>query len=206
MKKTYLLSLLAFFISMQSFAQTIIIEGKSNITESEIRSIISIYPEHLLNKCKTITVKHLDIGSGLCFSNQIYISGEYAKSTITQTIHHELSSIFLNKVYDIKTFNIIGYEFIKLNGNKYLYDKEIGFTIKIGPLTDDEKDYFALNTYSKTSFENDYNLICEELFTNKNYLSSLKPNSVLYQKTMIVIDFYNKLDKKFTVEFFKQLF
>lgn len=203
MKIILLFSLLV--SSFNLYAQTIIFEGTSEkeISEKEIRSIISVYPVSILKKVE-ITVKHLEYGvSGKGGFSFIYISPDFSKSVIERTIHHELSTVFLKSYDYLKTFNIIEKQFIELNGDKN-YDKKYNENSDT-KLTESEKDYYAVKSYAKSTFENDYNMICEELFVNgKEFLQTIKPNTVIYKKTMIVINFYNTLDKKFTLEYFQK--
>lgn len=200
MKKILLFSLLIPFVS---FSQKIEIHGSSNISEFEIRQVISVYPVDLLKKVVSIKVESLESSNvaGKAGYNWIIVSGVFPKQNIIKTIHHELSSTFLQSYDVFRTYNNLKQEFKTLNGDiNYTGEDE-----PIRSLTESEKKYFAVNTYAKTTFENDYNMICEELFTNKNFINTLQPNTVIYKKTMLVIDFYNKLDKKFTFQFFQNI-
>lgn len=173
------------------------------MTETEIRNTIAIYPSHLLKKVSSIKIEELEASNvaGKGGYDWIIVSGKFPKSTMIKTIHHELSSTFLQSYDVFKTYNSLNAQFKTINGT-YAY---IGRDAAIIELTEDEKEYFAINSYARTSFENDYNIICEELFTNSNFLKSLKPSTALYKKTMLIIDFYNKLDSKFTLEFFQYI-
>ena len=200
MKKILLFSLL---IPFYSFSQKIEMNGPSNMTEAEIRSVLATYPSHLLKKVASVKIEALESSdiSGKGGYNWIIVSGHFPKSSMIKTIHHELSSTFLQSYDAFKTYNLLSIQFKTIN-DSYTY---IGRNAPIIELTEVEKDFFAVNTYARTTFENDYNMICEELFTNPNFLKSLKPSTALYKKTMLVIEFYNKLDAKFTLEFFQNI-
>lgn len=199
-----------FLFIVDTFGQTITFNAESNITESEIREVLSVYPPHMLKMVESITVKPLEKGvAGKAGFNWIYLSTDYSSDVIRRTIHHELSSVFLQQPDFFKTFNKIGYQFIKLNGDSVSYDnngREEFVDLPVVGLTEREKDYFAGNSYAKSLFENDYNMICEELFVNgKNLIAFIesKPSSVIYKKVMIVIEYYHSMDSKFTIDFFK---
>lgn len=195
-------------ISSSGISQEITFKTKPTITEAEIRSELSIYPPHLLKMVKKITVEPLEGNTvGIGGFNWISISTKCSGESLRRTIHHELSSVFLQQPDIFKTFDKIGYQFIELNGDSFRYYRnEHPVYLPITELTEKEKDYFAVNSYAKSNFENDYNMICEELFVNgKNFIESIesKPETVIYKKVMIVIDYYHSLDSKFTIDFFR---
>lgn len=189
-------------------AQPVYFRGESKVTQAEIRNELFVYPPHLLKMVKTITVEPLEGNIvGIGGFNWISISTKCSGESLRRTIHHELSTVFLQQPDIFKTFDKIGYQFIELNGDSIrYYSNRNGVDLPITNLTEKEKDYFAGNSYAKSNFENDYNMICEELFVNgRDFIDFIKsrPESVIYKKVMIVIDYYHSLDPKFTIDFFK---
>lgn len=204
------LSILILFVVHFDLTHAQIIDFKttSKVSEAEIRNELSVYPPNMLKMVKTIIVEPLDGNSvGVGGFNWISISTKCSGESLRRTIHHELSTVFLKQPDIFKTFNKIGYQFTELNGDSLrYYSNRNGVDLPITDLTEKEKDYFAVNSYAKSNFENDYNMICEELFVNgKNFIDSIesKPETVIYKKVMIVIDYYHSLDPKFIIDFFR---
>lgn len=207
--RSVLLFILTLFFIEPTQSQSIIFKRQSNITEHEIGSVLSVYTSQMLRMVKTITVEPLEGNVvGKAGFNWISLSTNCREESLSRTIHHELSSVFLQQPDFFKTFNKIGYQFINLNGDSAsYYNKGEGYVdLPIVDLTEREKEYFAGNSYAKSSFQNDYNMICEELFVNgRNFIGLIesKPESVIYKKVIIVIDYYHSLDSKFTIDFFR---
>lgn len=208
--KTTLILILA-LISSISYAQDVIVENKSNLSENDIRNELKLYPSNVLNLCvEKIIVKDFNDNSyyGLNHTAMKYIeinSVIPTKIEAIKALHHELSSMFLHNIdqdFSNRTYKNYGKKFMALNPNGFRYDNGI----RVVDLNDEQKKYFAIDTYSMDSFENDFNRIAETLFTNPSYLNRLNTSLPVYQKFLLVIDFYhNYVDSKFTMEYFKNL-
>lgn len=206
MYKTLLIALILFNINV-SVSQSINFKNNSNVTESELRNELSIYPKHMLSMVKWIEVTAIgNNASGLAHWNGIKLDGSYSKETCITTLHHELSSIFLKQPKYCLYYDSIKRLFYKLNGKSITYYTHHGYiNLPIVPLTESEKDFLAGNSYAKSSFENDFNTIAELLFTRgKDLIDDIesRPNSIIRKKVLLVIEYYRSLDSKFTIDFF----
>jgi len=161
-------------LSHSILAQQIVLERRpSSFDEKDIRKELNIYPTSVLTKCvEQIVIKELDdntLGMSHCLFKRIDLSNVMTKSQFRETIHHELSSMFLLNIdsgYTNKAFKYYQKKFYDLNPTGFKYNLDIGISTKIRHLTDEEKKYFACNTYGMTRFENDWNQICEALLGN----------------------------------------
>lgn len=208
MKMSKILILL--FISYNTVAQRITFDSKSNtFNENDIRKELQLYPSNILSLCvEKIEVKNIHenyCGMSHFLFKSVEINGNISKLILIKTIHHELSSMFLlgiDQDYSNRTFKIYQKKFNALNPNGFRYDSQIN----VENLNDDQKKYFAYNTYSMTCFENDFNTIAEILFTDSYYLNHVNTSTAVYQKLLLVVEFYhNMIDSKFTMDYFKNL-
>ena len=134
------------------------------------------------------------------------ITKGYTDFYLEQTFHHEFSSIFLRNFP--KLFNKTKWKDLNAKGFKYgkggvkalkegktgqVFYKEVN---KKGLLTE----------YSKSSLENDLNTFAQNIFLpNKNFAQVLKKHKKLRKKREFLINFYNKIDKRFTKKFFDNI-
>lgn len=208
MVKIFLISTYVPFISL---AQQTIFETKPEFfTEQDIRKELSLYPPNILNLCvEKIEIKNIKesyYGMSHYLFKTIEINSHIPnKVEFIKTIHHELSSMFLLNIdqdYSNRTYKIYQRKFNALNPYGFKYDSQI----RVKDLSDEQSKYFASNTYSMSQFENDFNMIAEVLFTDSKYLSYLNTSWPVYQKILLVIEFYHHyVDSKFTMEYFKDL-
>lgn len=207
MYKTLLVAL-TLFNTQASVSQSILFKKKSNnITESELRNELSIYPKHMLSMVKWIEVTDIGNGSsGLAYWEGVKLDGSYTKETCITTLHHELSSIFLKQPKYGLYYDSMMKLFYKLNEKSLTYYTHHEYIdLPIVSLTEIEKDFLVGNSYAKSSFENDFNTIAELLFTQGNELIDnieSRPNSVIRKKVSLVIEYYKSLDPKFNVTYF----
>ena len=199
-------------ISSSLLAQKIIFDAKPmSFNEQDIRKELNIYPSSIISQCvEQVLVKELDdntLGMSHCLFKSVDLNNKATKQQLPEIIHHELSSMFLLNIdsgYSNKAFKYYQRKFYDLNPSDFNYDLNIGISIPIRVLTDEEKKYFVCNTYGMTHFENDWNQICEALFTNPAFLQKIKTNMPVYKKALLAIEFYHdRIDSKFTLEYFK---
>lgn len=191
-----------------AFTQQIVFETHpKSFNEADIRKELGIYPASILKQCvELITIKKFD-DKALGMSHYLFKTVELNKAITRQqfpeVLHHELSSMFLLNIdsgYRHMAFKYYQRKFDALNPIGFEYN----LNIDVRKLSGDEKNYFASNTYSMTGFENDWNQICEALFTNPSFLREANTNFPVYKKALLAIEFYhNRIDPKFTLEYFK---
>lgn len=193
----------------------------SPIEEKEIKRFVPIlvkamrkYPVNVLRK----NLKAIYIAGYLNFygvryggtnSNDcLYLSDEGVKNGYTdfyleQTFHHEFSSILFRnypKWFDSKEWltytkhefekGKTGVDAIKNGTNKLDFDEELC-----------QKG--ILYQYALSSMENDFNSYAENLFCpKKEFWKIVEQYPNVKQKTYTMIDFYNKIDEHFTMDYF----
>lgn len=184
--------------------------SKSNISEVEIRSELKKYPEKILQEyLDTIFVISDDRFCGRAsMFRRFEICGNCDKQFLKEVIHHEFSSVLLQR-YDLfvhEIMNDLGNEFVTLNGEKYRYNPKVP-TSDINSDLDISNYYFG-STYAQTGFENDFNTIAQFLFTDGKRVIKVmndRDGTAIAKKIAAVIRFYNKLDPRFDAKFFQNL-
>jgi hypothetical protein len=187
-------------------SQTISFEAEAKFSKREIETELAKYPVGLLrNYLYEIKVVEDDrmCGRSEAYSNRIVLSSNC--EIFRTAIHHEISSVLLRQ-YDFKVKEVIDImygEFLKLNGD-FKYDHNTNMHhIEEGSKT---SEHFYNYKYAQSDFENDFNIIAQELFVNGDrtisYMYDHKDKPVS-NKIQLVIDFYKKLDSRFTIEYFK---
>lgn len=208
-QKLLLLTVLACAVNCS--AQVIIFKtSNSNISESEIRNELKKYPEKVLKEyLDTIFVINDDRFCGRAsMSKHFEICGNCDKEFLKEVIHHEFSSVLLQR-YDLyvrEVYNELGRKFVELNDKHYQYDDTI--TNKTIDPQSDASNYFYGSTYAQTGFENDFNTIAQFLFTDGKHVIKVmndKDGTAIAKKIAAVIRFYNKLDSRFDAKFFQNL-
>jgi hypothetical protein len=175
------------------------------------------YPLTVLNKnLKAIYVlEHLEfygqLFGGTNSTDTVYLTNKgismgYTDFYLEQTFHHEFSSIFLRNY-------------------PYYFDKELwlntnakGFkygdggvnalkTGKTGQYFDSKINKMGLlSQYSTSDMENDLNNFAQNIFLpHKDFADLLIKYERLNQKYKILVDFYTKIDKGFTKDFFDKI-
>jgi hypothetical protein len=198
---------LLIIISLQTFSQEIVFKYQSKLfTTKDIEMEIAKYPNVLLKVyLPTIKIVNDENICGRAEWDTLILSSTC--NSFQQTIHHELSSILLNKydVYVKPVYDSIYREFVKLNGD-FRYDRS---RVSMNRIESGSKlaEYFYGYTYATTDFENDFNIIAECLFTDGSEVidfmncNSSKPVS---KKIRLVLNFYHSLDPSFTNSYFRK--
>lgn len=193
------------FISFQGISQSVRLEGQVNsLIQKTVEFELRKYPTKLIeNYLSYVNIVHDDHICGRSEWDTLVLSSTC--NSIRQTIHHELSSMFLNKydVYVKPVYDSIYRAFVNLNG-EFRYDRS---KVTMNRIELDSKlaEHFYGYTYATTDFENDFNIIAECLFTNGSEViefmnqNSSKPVS---KKIRLVLNFYHTLDPSFTHSYF----
>jgi hypothetical protein len=160
--------------------------------------------------------------------NIIFVSG--TSPMLPGVVHHELSSIMM---YELSADTMLYDELLKIEKafvsvTPYYSDEE---KLKASasartfsyPANKDNQFVLGNTGYSLVDFENDFNTIAQYLFTptlsrelNRllvdpkmklwEFLNVAKKNNYpIYQKVMLVIEYYGKIDSMFTEEYFRNL-
>lgn len=199
-------------LSVSAFSQNIVFEINSTVfTKSDLQHELDKYPKSVLQAyIPLIKVVQDNASHNYCgCANWSDIEINASCPIYKVAIHHELSSLFLNR-YDLyvekDAFKNMETAFIKLNG-QYKYHSILR-SEAYHPIesTSDIGQHFFARKYSVTNFENDYNVIAEMLFSDgAKTIDFMLNNSTkpVAQKIKLVIEFYHKLDPSFTVQFFK---
>jgi hypothetical protein len=159
--------------------------------------------------------------------NIVIVSG--TAPIMSAAIHHEISSIFLEELsikdplYEQKAISLLR-RFQELT--QYIYkDPELSAVLEAKhEWPRNKNNFFVLGNsgYGLVDYENDYNTIVEFLFTPKlskelgtmlvdptltlwEFLSEAKRgNYAVYEKVMLVINYYNSIDPHFTETYFRK--
>ena len=201
-----IISLVLIWIAHNALSQTISFKTEATITEAEIRNTLSVYPPNMLRMIKWIDVTHLEENvCGLAHWDGIELSSVHSREVIIETINHEASSIFLKQPRFGEVYDSIMQLFYQINGDMQYRKMKASEITELNAI---QSNYFIGDTYAMTSFENDYNTICEYLFTNgKEVIANItsKPNSAINKKVRCVINYYHSFNSKFTSDFFSKL-
>lgn len=208
--KQLTMSIVIMLAGLNVTGQVIVFTMKNaNITETEIREVLKIYPEELIKSyLDTIDVIEDSRACGRAYIDKIVLSGDCRNSFLKEVIHHELSSVFLNR-YDIyvrKVADEMMRKFIDWNGDEYAYTNKSDMSAI--DLNSEMANYFYGLKYAQQGFENDFNVIAQYLFSHGSDLIShinARPNAVITKKVKEVIRFYYILDSKFTETFFERI-
>lgn len=177
------------------------------------------YPDAMLRKnLKNVYVLRVinfyNVGFGATYyEKNLYIANSgvimgYTNRFIEQSFHHEFSSILFfayADVFDKKAW-------IACNPTGFEYSDEA--TGGVQSLKDNKDGtYFAetynkqgfLDQYSQSSMENDVNEIAQQLFSpDPGFWDMVAKYPALKCKVDLLITFYHKIDKAFTLEYFKK--
>jgi hypothetical protein len=199
------------FGSLNVKSQVIVFKNtKSLEVERMIRIELEVYPSSLIAEYldTIIVMNDLKVGGRAYFTKKILLNGSSDAKFLRETIHHELSSVFLLRydVYVKPVFREMERKFIELNGKGFAYNLNTDMS-NIEP-NSPMADYYCGERYAQNSFENDWNEVTQTLFTNGrdliDYIKT-KPNTALSCKVKAVISFYFSLNEEFTEDFFSTL-
>lgn len=206
--------LLMMFIRVSS--QTINFEDGVKSTdkiEAKIIAELNKYPKGLLQPY----LKRIDVvsderfcGRAEAYSNRIVLSAS-CNGDIRETIHHELSSIFLllfdgsgKPVSETPILDSLYRAFLQLNGDyKYSFENGIYSTEVINSAL---ADRFYLYKYGSRDFENDFNIIVQCLFRDGSKTIEFMDSNTekpVAKKIRLVIDFYQTLNPAINISYFK---
>lgn len=201
-------AIVIFVWSYRSNAQSIIFEiTPINFTKGDIEKELAKYPKNILeDNLKKVVVVSTDEYCGMSYPySKIELSGDCANcGEIGITIHHELSSMFLFQNLEKNEMLQMWEAFNNLNGPYSYTGLDKNQLILSGS---ELADYFYKSTYAMHSFENDFNIIAENLFANGyETIQFIKERSNLpvSKKIKIVLEFYQKLSPTFTVSYFEK--
>lgn len=205
--KVFLCTLQFIIIPIQVFCQNIIFEEGSEVfTTKDIEIEIAKYPKALLkNYLPVIKIVNSENVCGRAEWDTLILSSTC--NSFQQTIHHELSSMLLNKydVYVKPVYDSMYRAFVNLNG-EFQYDRS-KVTMNRIELGSKLAEYFYGYTYATTDFENDFNIIVECLFANGleviDFMNQ-NPSKPVSRKIKLVLDFYYTLDTSFTESYFRK--
>lgn len=183
---------------------------------SIIKMAMNKYPKHLLRKylkkvylLKSIEFYGLRYG-GTNSTDTLYLTnrGEklgYTKKYLEGAFHHEFSSILLreNKTLFNKRYWILS------NPKDFNYEEGGSEAVRKGRASKKlRKKYFKIGLlcqYSMASIEEDFNIYAEELFTNNKIFSIAEKYPRVRNKLYLMIDFYHKLDSRYTKKSFYRI-
>lgn len=222
LKRVY--RILTFLVLLSVSAKGQNIKFKNMPEQSRVVTILheelNRYPKSLVNEyLHDVVFEPLAGASGLAYlSYMIVIDPLHSESTIRHAIHHEFSSVLLNRIDPELTFAThikFNREFNELNGTfTYYSTAECGHA---GSLTYEESKHFVGFEYARVGFENDWNVTCEFLWTNAPiYLKDgttedfwtfyeTRKGLPVAKKIELALAFYQSLDKSLTKEFFMSL-
>ncbi|MCB1193873.1 MAG: hypothetical protein H7A23_09935 [Leptospiraceae bacterium] len=181
-----------------------------------IKVAMNKYPRELLRKhlrkiylLDSIHFYGLRYG-GTNSTDTLYLTNNGAKEGYTDkylegAFHHELSSILLRE-----NENLLNSRYWHLsNPPDFHYGEGGAAALKNGKsgLKLEEK-YFKMGLlceYSMASIEEDFNVYAQELFTDNNIFNIAGKHPRVRNKLSIMINFYNKLDSRYTEKAFYQI-
>jgi len=198
-----------------------------SLSESEIersRSIIisamDKYPIEVLKDdlksvyiLKSMNFFGVDYG-GTNSETSVYVtnSGEdmgYSDIYIEESFHHEFSSVLLRKYKQL--FDESGWRQINPDGFEY-FDEVTGGSgaIREGKASKEFDPEFHemgfLYEYAGSTSENDFNSFAENIFIgDESFFKTVEGYEKLKAKLDLIIRFYNTINPRFTIEYFKEV-
>jgi hypothetical protein len=181
------------------------LNSNSLMVANTISEFLEAYPERLLNKSlrkiyllTDLNCNHTPYG-GTYSGKSIYASVYYytSKTWLIEALHHEFSSILMKE--NPSLFSIS--EFADISG-KNSYHTEIEEDCLKSSIcrTDNKENLYRkgfINDYCTTSYENDYNVFVEFLFTKHYKLKLLSEQyPLINKKYQMVKQFYRQLGIK----------
>ena len=202
------------------------INGKAiSLDSSEIKRSTEIVKKALAKYPVDVIKKNLDkvyVMKSLKFfgvnyggtnaKNKVYIANNgtiagYANDFIERSFHEEFSSVLLANYPDV----FDNKHWAGVNDINFKYSCWNGFeAIKSGNASEDfnevlnEKGF--LDEYGMSTMENDMNSFAKNMFMAKsNFWRIVAQNNRLSMKLELVVEFYKKIDKTFTLDYFKKI-
>jgi len=190
------------------------IERSKNI----LIKVLKKYPEDVLakNLSKIYVLNYLGFygveAGGTDSLDSVYLENKgenngFDSVWIEKIFHAEFSSILLvnyNSLFNKQAW-------ININPNDFKYVSDTGIEAVINgkdSSTFDPKlnEIGFLYEYAQSSLENDFNSFAKNIFVNDTYFwEAIDKYPKIKAKNDLVIDFYNKINPKFTLAYFKQI-
>lgn len=198
-----------------------------SLAESEIErsrkimlSALDKYPAEVLKKklkklyvLKSMNFFGVDYGATYA-ENCVYVANDgidegYTDLVIEKEFHHEFSSVLFIDYYYL--FNES--EWRQINSADFVYfDEETGGAAAIKEEKASEEfdpklhEVGFLYEYAQSTLENDFNSFAENIFAyDGNFFEIVEEYEKLSLKLELTIEFYNSINPKFTIEYFKEI-
>lgn len=183
-----------------------------------VKKALSKYPVDVIKKNldKIYVMKSLEfygvIYGGTNTKNIVYIANNgigtgYTNDFIERIFHEEFSSVLLANYPD--AFNKI--KWAGINEHDFKYSCVNGYeALKSGNDSEEFNDILNekgfLDEYGMSTLENDMNSFAKNMFMAKpNFWRIVPKNNRLSMKLELVVNFYHKIDKTFTLDYFKKI-
>jgi len=198
-----------------------------SLAESEIErsrkiilSALDKYPAEVLKKkleklyvLKSMNFFGVDYGATYA-GNYVYVANDgidmgYTDLVIEKEFHHEFSSVlFINYYYLFKES-----EWRQINPADFVYfDEEMRGAAAIKEEKASQEfdpelhEVGFLYEYAQSDLENDFNSFAENIFANDgNFFEIIEEYEKLSLKLELIIEFYNSINPKFTIKYFKEI-
>jgi len=186
-------------------------------TQAILNTALDKYPENVLRKnlkriyvLKTMFCFGLEYG-GTYYKRNVYVTNNglengYTRQYIEGTFHHEFSSVLLKR--QKKHFEKEAW--LSANPPDFTYGSGgvAALRTEKTSLRLDSTLFVDgfLNEYSLASIEEDFNCYAEFIFLgDAAFWNAWEGNEAIRRKTEILISFYQRIDKVFTLEYFRSL-
>jgi len=183
-----------------------------------IKKALSKYPVDVIKKNldKVYVLKSLEFYGvaygGTNAKNKVYIANSgiianYTNDFIERLFHAEFSSVLLANYPD--TFD--KKHWVGANDKHFNYSCENGYeALKSGNASEEFNEVYNekgfLDEYSISTLDNDINAFAKNMFMAKpNFWRVVAQNNKLSMKLELVVNFYHKIDKTFTLDYFKKI-
>jgi len=193
-------------------------EDEIERSKSIIASALDKYPVEVLKDSlksvyilKSMNFYGVDYG-GTNSEDYVYMvnNGEdmgYSDFYIEETFHHEFSSVLLRKYNELFDES----EWRQINPGDFEYfDEAIGgaSAIREGRASKEFDPKFHemgfLYEYAQSALENDFNSFAENIFMgDESFFKTVEEYEKLKMKLGLVIEFYNTINQRFNIEYFK---
>ncbi len=193
-------------------------EGEIDRSRSIIISALDKYPIEVLKDnlksvyaLKSMNFYGVDYG-GTNSKASVYVVnvGEdmgYSDICIEESFHHEFSSVLLRKYKQL--FDESGWRQINPDGFEY-FDEATGGSGAIREGKDSQEfdpelhEMGFLYQYAGSTLENDFNSFAENIFMGEeSFFKTVEGYEKLKAKLDLIIEFYNAVNPRFTIEYFK---
>lgn len=186
-------------------------------TKSVLKKAFSKYPENVLKQSldSVYVVEKLRFrgvsAGGTNSKNNIYLANRGIEKGdtnrfIESVFHAELSSILLRN----KPQYIDKTSWLDINPSTFKYGRsgvdaiKKGMSSQVSDTTNYNRGFFT--EYATSSFENDFNSVSKRVFIgDAHFWTTVNKYPPLKEKVALVVQFYNQVDPRFTLDYFKGL-